>query len=95
MNAGCISLLALALSWNPKWNCILTGSGTHKASYPVGTKGSFLGVKRPEREVDHLHLVPRSRIRGAIRPLLHYAFLAWFSVKAQGQLYIYFYCIWL
>jgi len=34
----------------------------------------------------HLHLVPRSRMRGAIPPLLHYAFMAWFLVKAQGQL---------
>jgi len=28
-----------------------------------------LGVKRPGREADHLHLVPRSRMRGAIPPL--------------------------
>jgi hypothetical protein len=27
-------------------------------------------------------------MRGAIPPLLHYAFMAWFSVKAQGQLYL-------
>jgi hypothetical protein len=26
---------------------------------------------------------------GAVTPLPQYAFMAWFSVKAQGQLYIY------
>jgi hypothetical protein len=35
----------------------------------------------------HLHLVPRSRMRGAIPPLPQYAFTAWYSVKAEGQLY--------
>jgi hypothetical protein len=35
----------------------------------------------------HLHLVPRSRMRGALLPLPQYAFMAWCLVKAQGQLY--------
>jgi hypothetical protein len=30
-------------------------SGTHPASYPIGTKGSSLGVKRPGREANHPH----------------------------------------
>jgi hypothetical protein len=34
----------------------------------------------------HLHLVPRSRMLGAIPPLPQYAFMAWCPVKAQGQL---------
>jgi hypothetical protein len=29
---------------------VQTGSGTHPASYPVGTGSDFLGVKRPRRE---------------------------------------------
>jgi hypothetical protein len=29
------------------------GSGAHPASYPMGTRGSFLGVKQPGREADH------------------------------------------
>jgi hypothetical protein len=33
--------------------CIQNGSGTHPASYPMGTRGSFPGVKRPGREADH------------------------------------------
>jgi hypothetical protein len=32
---------------------IQTGSGFHPASYPVGTGGSFPGVKRPRLEADH------------------------------------------
>jgi hypothetical protein len=28
-------------------------SGAHPASHPMGTKGSFPGLKRPEREADH------------------------------------------
>jgi hypothetical protein len=28
-------------------------SGAHPVSYPMGTGGSFLGVKRPGREADH------------------------------------------
>jgi hypothetical protein len=32
-------------------------SGTHLACYPMGTRGSFLGVKL----TTHLHLVPRSK----------------------------------
>jgi hypothetical protein len=29
-------------------------SGAHPGSYPVGTRGSSSGVKRPGREADHL-----------------------------------------
>jgi hypothetical protein len=32
---------------------VQNGSGVHPASYPVGTRGSFPGVKRPGREADH------------------------------------------
>jgi hypothetical protein len=34
-----------------------------------------------------LHLVPRSRMCGAIPPLPQYAFMAWCSVEVRGQLY--------
>jgi hypothetical protein len=49
----------------------------------------YLGVNRPGREAAHLHLVPRSRMSGAMPPLPQHAFMAWCSVKAQGQLYLY------
>jgi hypothetical protein len=32
---------------------VQTGSGVHPTSYPMGTGGSFPGVKRPGREADH------------------------------------------
>jgi hypothetical protein len=41
---------------------VQTGSGVHKASYPMGTGGFFPGVKRRGREADHsIHLVPMSK----------------------------------
>jgi hypothetical protein len=33
----------------------------------------------------HLHLVPRSRMRGAIRPLPHTSFMAWHLVKHREK----------
>jgi hypothetical protein len=32
---------------------VQNGSGAQPASYPMGTRGSFPWVKRPEREADH------------------------------------------
>jgi hypothetical protein len=32
---------------------VQNGSEAHAASYPMGTRGSFPGVKRPGRESDH------------------------------------------
>jgi hypothetical protein len=32
---------------------VQTGSGAYPSSYPMGTRVSFSGVKRPEREIDH------------------------------------------
>jgi hypothetical protein len=76
---------------------VQTGSGTHPASYPMGARGSFPGAKASEASklTTHLHLVPRSRMRGAITPLPQQAFMALCSVKekAQWQLYFYLYLI--
>jgi hypothetical protein len=35
-----------------------------------------VGIKRPERESDHFHLVPMLRMRGVIPPLPQYIFMA-------------------
>jgi hypothetical protein len=44
---------------------VQNGSGAHPASYPMGTRGSFPGVKRPGVKLTtHLHLVPRSKNEG-------------------------------
>jgi hypothetical protein len=32
---------------------VQNGSGAHPASYPIGTRGCFPGVKLPGREADH------------------------------------------
>jgi hypothetical protein len=50
---------------------VQTGSEDHPASYPMTPVSLSPGVKRPGREGDHLHLVPRLRMCGAISPLPH------------------------
>jgi hypothetical protein len=55
---------------------------SHPASYPVGTKCSFPGGKAAGHEAaTNLHVVQRSRMRGAVLPLPQNAFMAWCSVK--------------
>jgi hypothetical protein len=39
----------------------------------------------------HLHLVPRSRMGGAIHPLSHYAFMAWYLVNHRDTFTFTFY----
>ena len=48
--------------WGARFSApVQTGSEAHLASYTMGT-GSFLGVKRPGRGIDHPpHLAPRLR----------------------------------
>jgi hypothetical protein len=56
---------------------VQNGSGAHPASCPMGTGGSFPGVKRPWREADHSP--PSSdEVKNAwtISPLLQYVFMA-------------------
>jgi len=38
----------------------------------------------------HIHLVPKSSVRGAVPPLSQCAFMAWCLVKAQGKLYLFY-----
>jgi hypothetical protein len=54
---------------------VQNGSGVHPASYPMGTRGCFSGIKRLGYEAHHSPLVPRSRMRGAILPLPQYVFM--------------------
>jgi hypothetical protein len=62
---------------------VQTGSGAQSTSCPVGTRGSFPGglSGRGVKLTTHIHLVPKSRMRGAVPPLSRYAFVAWCSVK--------------
>jgi hypothetical protein len=59
-------------------HCVHTGSGTHTDSYPMGTGGSSLGVKRSAREVEQSP--PSSgefKKGGAISALPHMS--SWYS----------------
>jgi hypothetical protein len=53
----------------------------------MGTGGNVAG---DVKLTTHFHLVQRSRMLEAIPPSSLYAFMAWCSVEAQGQLYLYF-----
>jgi hypothetical protein len=65
---------------------VQTGSGVHPVSYPLGTWSLFHRAKAAEAWSSPLiHLVPRSRMLGAISPLPQYTFMAWCIVKAQGH----------
>jgi hypothetical protein len=63
-----------------------TCTGAHPASYPMGARDSCGQNGQGVKLTTHLHLVRRSRMHGAVPPLLQYVFMAWCSVKAQGQL---------
>jgi hypothetical protein len=53
-------------------HCIQTGSGAHLASYPMRTRAFPSGWSdRIVKLTTHLHLVPKSRMRGATPPLLN------------------------
>jgi hypothetical protein len=56
-------------------------SSGYQDVFPCGWSGR--GVKLNS----YFHLVPRSRMRGAIPSLSQYTFMAWCWVKAQWQLY--------
>jgi hypothetical protein len=68
---------------------VQNGSGAHPASYPIGTRGSFPGGKAAGQLTTHPHLVPRSKNEWSYTSTPQYTFMAWCSVKAQGQLYLY------
>jgi hypothetical protein len=66
-----------------------TCPGAHPASYPVGTRGYFLGVKLPRREADHSY--PIGRGQGNVDLYIHSSIYLRGEVlnsKAQGQFYI-------
>jgi hypothetical protein len=70
-------------------HCVQTGSEAHPASYLMGTRGSFPGVKWAQHEADHSPpLVPRSKNAWSYTstpPICLHGMVL--SEKAQGQLY--------
>jgi hypothetical protein len=82
---------AVAVNFSLRHN-VQTGSGAHTAFCPVGTRGSFYGVKRPVREANYSP--PSSaEVKNASSCTSNpqYAFITWCSVKAQGRIYLYLY----
>jgi hypothetical protein len=63
---------------------VQNGSGAHPASYPMGTKGSFLGGNAAGREAD-LRLMPRSKNVWSYISTPPYAFMAWYLVKHRDR----------
>jgi hypothetical protein len=65
---------------------VQTGSEAFRFSYSVGMGIFSSAAKRPGHGGTNIaHLVPRLRMSGTIRPLLHTP-----SWRAQEQLYLYF-----
>jgi hypothetical protein len=57
---------------------VQTSSVIHSASYPMGTGGSY--PRGCAKLTNHLHIVLRLRMLGAIPPLPQYVFMAWYLV---------------
>jgi hypothetical protein len=69
-------------------------SGAHPASYPMGTRALSLGVKRPGREADRSPpYSAEAKNSWSYTSTPQYVLLALCSVKAQGQVYLYFLCL--
>jgi hypothetical protein len=66
---------------------IQAGSEAHSASYPMGTEDSYAGVKRKGREDDHLHVMQRKSMRGAIPALPQYVSKAWRLIKQKIRIH--------
>jgi hypothetical protein len=64
---------------------VQTGSEAHPTFCPVGTGGSFLGVKL----TTHLILVSLLRMLGVVPPLHRYVFMAWCLVKHKRKFYLF------
>jgi hypothetical protein len=52
-NSSIQDFIFLILKYFSLHHRVHNGSGAHPASYPMGTRGSFPGVKRPGSEADH------------------------------------------
>jgi len=82
-------IILLFISYSSLHHRVRTGSVAYRTSHQWVSGVISLGVIWPGCEANHyLHLVPRSRVRGARPPLLQYAFVVWCSAKSTGQLYL-------
>ena len=67
-----------------KFCTVQTGFGAHPASYSMGNRVSFPGVKRPKREADHSPPYSAVNNEGAMQLLPLYAFIE----CGERQLYL-------
>jgi hypothetical protein len=71
-------------------HCVQTASGAHPASYPMGTRDLYLGVKRPGREADHSpSSIAEVKNAWSYTSAPSYAFMAWCSVKKEVTTLLY------
>jgi len=65
---------------------VQTGSGVHLASYPMGSRGSYTGVRRPGRETDHSPISSAEIKNGwSYASTTPYAFTPWCLVKHRDN----------
>jgi hypothetical protein len=60
---------------------VQTGSGAHRASYPVGTRGFFSGGKATGAWRYHSHLMPRPKNAWSCNSTPQFIIMAWSLVK--------------
>jgi hypothetical protein len=67
---------------------VQTSSGNHPASYPVGTRGSFPGVKAAGAWSWPLISIyyRNQRMHGSLPPFPNYVFMAWCLLKPRDNL---------
>jgi hypothetical protein len=69
---------------------VKVGTGTHPASYPMGTRGSLPGGKAAVKLTTNLLLVLRSKNVWSYTSAPQYAFMEWSLVKHRDNFTFYF-----
>jgi hypothetical protein len=69
---------------------VQNSSGAHPASCPIGTRGSYPGVKRPDNEADHWP-PSRTEVKEWVKLYIRYVFIAWSLVKRRDNFTFYLY----
>jgi hypothetical protein len=65
--------------------CVSMGAVRHPASYPMGTRDSFPGIKRPGREADHSPSSAEVENVWSYTPTPQYVLMAWCLVKHKDN----------
>jgi hypothetical protein len=80
-----VRFLAGAGNFSPHYG-VQNSSGAHPASYPMGTRDSFPGVKRPGNEADH-SLPSSAEVKEYVKLYLHSPIrpVVWCSIRKKTQ----------